>query len=648
MRSDYYGVKFYSVTDMSCGVSLEAAEKIIKSYNHEECIEISKVIELYNIKLFFDNNLRLLRWEESEYDSYKNIVDGFTRTIATFFSGVNDDNFIKHYDDANAKYISDFWLLVDHYKVYNRITTSIISDLLNKSDFHLRHLLECKNVVYHYGQTIADFMLASKVSAELLISQFLSAKRDLESNLYFPKELSGEQMEEILLSYIGSNTHNPNYLKLIAESQSSQQLPLQDKTKLLAKNKYDDYMKTTFEPGSGLAYSVSVAFLDNQSDETCDNSKTPREIDISYSRKWIKDNLDNPTLLNNFIYLFGYVDEHYRSLFPSQPAHFGTFERTLSIKGKKEYFVGIHYHINHMIFNSQMLGYCKELQKLEIRIEELFQWFFEDYLRNEFGADGFVYTAPSDRTTYLEKCKLLASEIDSVLKQYMLFVKEGCIDRDLFQMSSGYVKFENVPSFSGMKYIYPKDNICTNCMYLLFSDQSGLMYIQRARESFDNFFSLVQGGTFNIVDFADYQKDKIEWLAQHECINIGENGVLSLNREKTLILRDLYYKQVVCLHYLYGFQPVIDKFVAAGEIQHKASLFSRPEQAYMSYVLNKADFSNGLDLRNKYVHGTHSLLQEQHEKDYIELLKIMVLTIIKINEEFLLREKMDNKCSTPR
>ena len=58
----------------------------------------------------------------------------------------------------------------------------------------------------------------------------------------------------------------------------------------------------------------------------------------------------------------------------------------------------------------------------------------------------------------------------------------------------------------------------------------------------------------------------------------------------------------------------------------------------------QGDFSsggdgNGHDLRNKYIHGTHSLKSEVHKRDYIELLKIMVLIIIKINQEFCLREK---------
>ena len=54
-------------------------------------------------------------------------------------------------------------------------------------------------------------------------------------------------------------------------------------------------------------------------------------------------------------------------------------------------------------------------------------------------------------------------------------------------------------------------------------------------------------------------------------------------------------------------------------------------------MLNVQQFTNGPELRNKYAHGVFSLNDNQHYNDYIELLKIMVLIIIKINEEFCLK-----------
>lgn len=51
----------------------------------------------------------------------------------------------------------------------------------------------------------------------------------------------------------------------------------------------------------------------------------------------------------------------------------------------------------------------------------------------------------------------------------------------------------------------------------------------------------------------------------------------------------------------------------------------------------KKEYSNGLDLRNKYAHDTCPLDEKTQQYDYWELQKIMVLIILKINEELCLK-----------
>jgi hypothetical protein len=51
-------------------------------------------------------------------------------------------------------------------------------------------------------------------------------------------------------------------------------------------------------------------------------------------------------------------------------------------------------------------------------------------------------------------------------------------------------------------------------------------------------------------------------------------------------------------------------------------------------MLNKAEYSDGLNLRNKYAHSNYQHDENVQYQDYIELLKVMVLVITKMNEEF--------------
>lgn len=71
-----------------------------------------------------------------------------------------------------------------------------------------------------------------------------------------------------------------------------------------------------------------------------------------------------------------------------------------------------------------------------------------------------------------------------------------------------------------------------------------------------------------------------------------------------------------------------------GKIEYRSTLFNKPEQDYLDFVLDKAKFCNGYDLRNKYIHSTYSLDREIQTENYVELLKIMTIVIIKINDEF--------------
>lgn len=287
-----------------------------------------------------------------------------------------------------------------------------------------------------------------------------------------------------------------------------------------------------------------------------------------------------------------------------------------------------------------MAAYRDELQRLHIQLEDIIQWFFEVYLKEEFGAEGFTYTPPSLGTTYIEKCKLLASATDGVLKQYRLFSEDGKVDRELLEMSSEHVIFRNVPSFIGNKYAYANSVEIRREMDLLFTDQSILHYTEKTGSDYQTLPHMLQSVEMHQEDFAHYQKDAINWLIERGSVQIGDNGQLQINKARVVLLGDLYYHEVICPSYYNGsYLQQLESLVQTQEICYESTLFSRPEQDYLNYILNRSNFSNGLDLRNKYIHDTCPLDENMQTRDYMELLKIMILTIIKINEEFCLKEQ---------
>ena len=116
---------------------------------------------------------------------------------------------------------------------------------------------------------------------------------------------------------------------------------------------------------------------------------------------------------------------------------------------------------------------------------------------------------------------------------------------------------------------------------------------------------------------------------------ISEDGSITIEKKRVYVLRDLFGNEVICpIHYGQDLREQVSILVASGDLCYKDTLFSKPEQDYLNFMLNKAEFSNGFDLRNKYCHDTYTLSEDVQQQDYLELLKIMVLIIIKINEEF--------------
>ena len=121
-------------------------------------------------------------------------------------------------------------------------------------------------------------------------------------------------------------------------------------------------------------------------------------------------------------------------------------------------------------------------------------------------------------------------------------------------------------------------------------------------------------------------------------------GTIKLVMPRAAILKDLFEHDVLCVYYCNSELPQIKDMVNSGDLKVKSTLFSQPEADYLDYILNKSKFSNGLDLRNKYIHSTYPKNETEQQSDYLQLLKLMVLVISKMNDEFCLWK--DNKEET--
>ena len=641
-----HGVKFYSVSDGSSGYQLEQLKKIVDDFDPARIdYNINEIMELYNISLYIKADMYLLIWDEAEITKIKEVMPLLAMKIAIFMKSITNTDFSNIYNELDIEYIGDFWEVFCNLKLYQLISTQEVKSVLSKNLNHLRYFLSNRRLVDYYDIITRELLLANAQNAELLLDRFAIQRVGNGASLYFPVSLSALDREELINLYIQSPEANLNYLRIIIDTLSNSGLVLSDKTRLSARKRVESETRIFFEHNKGMQFGASVCFredCDSESNIDCKNGI----IECTYDTKWIKSNLDYSTLLNNFIYLFGFVDSQMRITLVSKKTNLGLFERYLTIRPQNSYPTGIGFDQVGALSNLQIIGYYRFLKENSIRLETIIEWFFETYLSDEFKVQDFRVSMPSENSTYLEKCRVILPEIESILKQYKMYTDEKLIDHDLLQMSSDHLFYRDIKSRISTKYIYPKGDEFNEIAFYLFSDQSGLAYIDKTKGEHTTLFDLLRNHEVQLDDFLRYQQTKLERLINKSYLYLDTNGRIIFSNFKAIcLLKDLYNNEVLSYwHYPNDYRTIIDEFLEKGLVEAKSELFSKAEQAYFNYHLNKSEFCNSLDLRNKYSHGTQptdEASEQIHEMNYFIFLKLMILIVIKINDDLDIIDKIN-------
>lgn len=423
------------------------------------------------------------------------------------------------------------------------------------------------------------------------------------------------------------------------------ELKVSDKIKLKAKRRYIQESNKIFKNSTGIETEVEVTYDKNQ-EEPVIYSVDKNICRVSVSRKWIEGNLDFNTLLNNFIYIFSFFDMQMRLSLVSNLSEIGSLERHVFLENSEHFYkISLAFRHKDIISKCQMYSYIEILEKHNIRIEEIIEWFFNYYLKDEFGIENFIVDMPTVNTSYLEKCKLIAIEIDKIIKQYQYYIQDGEIDEELLQISSNSIIFRNCMSIVNNKYVYPNSKVFDIASYLLFSAQSMMGYLPHIGIEYNEFYKLIIKEKVKLLDFENYQIGHIEWLIENKFIMEDKNGYLQfVNENKIYIFLDLYKNGVMsywnCRKEL---RDEINILINENIVKFDNKLFTNDEQDYLNYHLNNSDFGNSLALRNRYVHGSQSNDDKLHKENYFIFLKIVIIIIVKINDNLCIKQIAEEK-----
>ncbi|MFW6026379.1 MAG: hypothetical protein ACOCRX_08550 [Candidatus Woesearchaeota archaeon] len=607
-------------------------EGAIEKYEKESSEDINDIIEIYNIKKYFDEDSYPDNWSEEDIEDYSGLVKKRYGQSVKFLKKIDEKELAAFFEEVVSNYKEDYLELVEKFKLFKKISSEKIKELVNNGQVSLSELLRYKKIVNYHEESIKELMLKNQSSARILLDKHTS-QNDFSLNI--PNDLTKEDIKKIFNNYIEHEDASLNYLRLIIASNRPE---ITSKMKAKAKRKVENKKDEIFSEGIIVRFGNKIEIADLE-EGTIDIVRKSDQIIFRYDKSWIENNLDFPTILNNFIFLFEFVDLQARFTLVNKETRMSPLERIMEKPRKRVYRKGRMFYLKDQRSSAQLKIYYEMLRSLNIKIEEVIEWFFNDYLNSEFRIDNFKINIPSNNSSMLEKCNIMASNIHLISKKFKLLTEEGEINNELLEYMR-FTGYDQILSLVNKKYVYMKNNEnIKNICHLFFSDQSPLIYIKRLDFQYKNFFQIIRKEEIKINDFEDYSLKYINTLVNNDYLKIDKKKNIKLkNHARVLILFWLYQDEVI--NYWNTPKEIrdeINKMHQENLVSFDQTLFSKPEQDYLNYFLNDSKFGNGPALRNKYAHGAP--LNLDHGSNYLIFLKIVILFVIKINNDLNNKEK---------
>lgn len=630
-------ILYYPPPDLGAGHYLSEGVAMLETYTDGSIESVDDAIAYWNIRKYFNDGTRLITWSDDQFFSYDSMSAKALKEACAFFAAqIRAKGVEVLAREINPHYLNDFWELCCKTKCLDGVTDETIRSLYEDRRIPEKTLFKNEVFAKRFESAILAIMQAyPERYLPVILNGKIVRQDSLDKRYFFPNGLNDSAIDEIAISYIGLPHPNPNYLDIIEVSEVKSGHIFPSTIRVAAKRRSQEIKENRTKDGISISLGVGVSFVPDQEDLVIVSREGTR-IHYAYSLDWIRQNTDYATLLNNFIYLFEYVDGYSRFNLHSKQSEISAFEGAIGVETKAAYQFGIAFTMKRNAALIQMKSYREEMMSLGIRVEDAIEWYYGESIMKVFGLSGFRVSLPSEEAVYLEKCRMICPEIENVLKRFTLFVREGEIDEDMLQYESTR-KLNEIPSLLQRKYAYGTKDEYSNARYCLCSDQCMLSYDNDKAKDYPNFFIRITSTRVYQSEIEEYLVKDLTWLESNCFIEVASDGLL-IATGRARIIHDLWETGYIALdHHSDEDIAVIDGLIADGFIQTGNFLFSQQESDYLSFVLNDALFDNALALRNRYSHGS-PLVNDDHELNYNYLLIVFILITIKINDELCIRE----------
>lgn len=643
MGMDEKRVRYFSQRDMMIGYNLQNLEERLRDFDANIFVNgINDVMELYHIKQHIDNGNHLVKWTEEDIKNYESVVKPFPGIIVKFLQGIPKDKLFEEYQNLEWGYESTFWEIVANYNLLDLIDEVFLNRVLEKPN-KLRVLLQQKRVVDKFKVFFHTQLLQNPNSAHILLDKFARTGIEFGNDIeyYLPSTLTIEEKEQIIIDFLNQEEPNLNYVRVALHVKDNpEQLVLGPKTRLLAEDVEKRLNDNIVDNATLVQFSYGVEF---DSKEGIPPTRTENREDglmHIHSTRYI-EKLDDIGKILVFGNLFGLLGEGCLINLVNKDYETDGLELAFMDRGKDAYFMNqaCEYRNHLAVMNTHL--YRAILPSLEKWLETLIKSFYEKHFKEDYFYPSLVLTIPSDDSDWMAKCRTIMPELDAVAKQYDLFVEEGDIDPRLYALGKPML-VTDVKSMFTNKYVElkgkPEELLKPMCFLYRTAE---VLHVIDGYDTTDihDFISFITEKDIPYDVYTDdYRKECIDYLIEQGYIHTDDNNMLKpRNIPAIKVLGILWRHRVVSYwHCKKEERAVIEEWLSNGYLKTDDHLLCESERNLYSYYLNNNKYTNGPAIRNMYAHGAIPMGDDVqvHAKNYYILLTLLVLLLLKIEDEF--------------
>lgn len=281
------------------------------------------------------------------------------------------------------------------------------------------------------------------------------------------------------------------------------------------------------------------------------------------------------------------------------------------------------------------------ISKNNFSLEKNLNWYLNDYLNQEYGINDITIIFPENHYEYLI-CDLFSS-FHRLLKFIDQYDKNNKFNRKLLNFISETPRFNELESVLPDKYINLCDPLLLKFQSFLYND----FFYETKNDTL--FFECLLNDSVEYSKLDRLGKNRVDYFISKKLLKVENKKVRIINSNLLpILIQNHDYATISKYSFNQEGRNLIDKLVNQNKAKYINKLLSPAEANFFEFIFSNK-YSDGLGLRNKYMHGSDDPnVSKQRKSDYNFTLMMINLLIVKFNDDLKQRKILEEQNPTKK